>query len=116
MKFTDVSPFKKQHQITTWVNTAKHQSIVDITSLLQDESTHDPHWFITGRGLRLKQLVDEIFTLKLMDVSNHKFTEQDFEGKDHSLLISKAIAEVVAQITTKYKQLSTAITSKGDFK
>lgn len=94
-----------QSQAISWVNAAKFRTIADITEILRDESQHDPNWFANGRKTRLKQLVDEIFSLKLIEVSDGQWSEQSFEGKQHSIRVSSALSDVLNKVTTIYQQL-----------
>lgn len=98
----DSTPHK---QITTWVNAAAHRAYEDIRSLMKDERDTDPAWFISGRPGRISQLVNEIFTIKLLDVSEGKWSERDFEGKQHSSIITKAIASLTTRVMAEYRRL-----------
>ena len=91
--------------IKSWISKAKTQTITHVTHVLHDESARDPKWFIDNRGSRLSQLVNEIFTLELKEVSNDTWTETDFEGRTHSDLVSQAIKEITTNIEPVYRML-----------
>lgn len=112
MKFEEASPLNPHSNITSWVNAAKYQSVAEITSMLKDEAKEDTAWFLTGRRSRIKQLSSEIFTLKLMDVSNNKWSTHDFEGRDHSIVITSAINDVTNMVTAKYRELASAVNAQ----
>ena len=116
MKFAEAAPFHPHSQITSWVNAAKYQAVAEITSMMKDEAKEDTDWFLTGRRTRLKQLSSEIFSIKLLDVSNHKWSTKDFEGKDHSTVITGAINDVTNMVTAKYREMVNSVTMKGDKK
>lgn len=102
----DSTPHK---QITTWVNAAAHRAYEDIRVLLKDERDTDPDWFVAGRRGRLSQLVSEIFTIKLLDVSEGRWSERDFEGRLHSSIITKAIASLTTHVMAEYRRLVTTM-------
>ena len=104
--FVDATPHK---QITTWVNAAAHRAYEDIRELLRDESKTDPEWFRRGRGNRLTQLTNEIFTLKLIDASDGRWAERDFEGRQHSSIITKALSDLTARVVAEYRRISTTL-------
>lgn len=102
----DSTPHK---QITTWVNAAAHRAYEDIRSLMKDERDTDPSWFVRGRPARISQLVSEIFTIKLLDVSEGRWSERDFEGRLHSSIITKAIASLTTRVMAEYRRLVTTM-------
>ena len=59
----------------------------------------------------VETLVSEIMTLALQEVSDHEWSESDFEGHIHSDLLSKAINDVTTAIDPFYHQLRTTIIS-----
>lgn len=109
MKVGNIITTHPHKNIVSWVNAAAHRAFDDIRELLRDESEHDAEWFVSGRRSRLSQLVNEIFTLKLVDASDGKWTEQDFEGHEHSSLISKALADLTVRVTNEYRRIVSAM-------
>jgi hypothetical protein len=107
--FVDSTPHK---QITTWVNAAAHRAYEDVRELLREESKSDPQWFLRGRGTRLTQLVSEIFTLKLIDASDGRWSERDFEGQQHSSIITKALSDLIGRVTAEYRRIAVAMEHK----
>lgn len=105
MKIGSVVNSAPHKQITNWVNAAEHKSYEDIRTLLKDERDSDPEWFINGRPRRMTQLVNEIFTIMLMEVSEGRWSERDFEGRQHSNLISKAISSLTTRVMAEYRRL-----------
>ncbi|MGZ8924513.1 MAG: hypothetical protein ACXW2E_01390 [Nitrososphaeraceae archaeon] len=97
--------------ITSWITKAKPLVVEEIKSMLENESKHDANWFVTKRGSRITQLVSEILTLKLKEVSNDTWDESDFEGHQHSDQITAAIRDVAAVVSNIYRQLRVSLIS-----
>ena len=98
--------------ITTWISNAKRNTIQTIEDILIDEAHRDSNWFINKRGSRIRQLVDEIFTLKLREVSRNSWSEADFEGREHSDLITNAINTLTQHANSTYHNIRKQIISK----
>lgn len=98
--------------IRTWVTQAKTLSVEQLKHILHDESERDPNWFIAHRESRLRQLVSEILTLALKEVSDQEWSEADFEGHTHSDMISQAINDVTRTIDPFYHELRTKVIAK----
>lgn len=112
MKLNEVAHQPYHSNITSWITRAKVLTVSEVTQMLKDESMKDRNWFVRSRGTRLRQLVSEILTLKLKDVSNDQWTESDFEGHQHSDLVTSAINEIMTRVTVVYRQLRIALVSK----
>lgn len=109
MKLNEVVQSNYHVNIKSWVIKAKTLSVEQIKHVLHDESERDPEWFITKRGSRLRQLASEIITLALVEVSDERWSESDFEGHTHSDLISQAIGDIVSAVTPFYHQIRTQL-------
>lgn len=112
MKLLELHDNTYHPQISGWITNAKRVTLQRLQNVLEDESQLDPKWFINNRGSRLRQLVDEIFTLALQEASKGKWSIADFEGQEHSDLITKAINSIAQQATSKYRIIRTQILSK----
>lgn len=98
---------KPSHKnISGWISSASTHALTSIQAVLADESTTDPTWFKTVRKRRLRQLATEIFTLKLVEVSKHRWSETDFEGKNHSYAVTAAIDALTRKATHIFNQLA----------
>lgn len=105
MKLNEIANTHYHQNVQTWITAAKSAVIPQINQVLTDESQQDPRWFINSRSSRLKQLVDELFTINLIKSSKNKWTIDDFEGKYHSDAISSAISELNKHASLLYQTL-----------
>ena len=98
--------------VKMWITQAKSLAVEELQHVLDDESKRDPQWFVNKRGSRLRQLVSEILTMTLQEVSDEKWTATDFEGHTHSDQISQAINDLVKIIDPIYHQIRTELLTK----
>lgn len=101
--------------ITNWVETAEKLAYPDIVQVLKRESEVDPIWFSKSRKQRIRQLVTEILTLKLIDASSGRWDPSNFIGRDHSVLITNSINRLTLSATNIHKQLVVDVENKIDF-
>ncbi len=107
MKLGEVAHNTYHTNVKSWIVKARALAVEQIKHVLHEESDRDPNWFVAKRGSRLRQLVSEILTLALKEVSDEAWSESDFEGRAHSDLLSQAINDVTSSITPFYHQLRT---------
>lgn len=101
----DSTPHK---QITTLVNAAAHRAFEDIRLMLNDERKTDPCWFIVGRQNRIAPLVNEIFTFKLLEAVDGKWSEHEIK-EQHSSIIAKANASLTTRVVAEYHRLAASM-------
>lgn len=107
MKLGEVAHSTYHTNVKSWIVRARTLATEQVKHILHEESDRDPNWFVSKRGSRLRQLVSEILTLALKEVSDEAWSESDFEGRAHSDLLSQAINDVTSSITPFYHQLRT---------
>ena len=113
MKLFEISLNNDYHnQIKVWITAAKFAAKQEINRLLHAESTTESKWFINVRGNRLKQLADEIFTVKLLEASDGNWTVDDFKGRAHSDIISQALHDVNNYTSRTYRTIKTKLIKK----
>lgn len=105
MKLNEISDSTYHNNITNWLTRAAALALRELERIMREESKKDPFWFIVKRGNQIPQLVSEVFTLALYEVSDNKWSLADFEGRKHSDLLARSIDNITRSITPYYHKL-----------